>query len=88
MSMPDIERYRSYVDRINATQTEKDEVIRIVWRIMEDFADRSFGLHPVQQCQQIPHEFLLETEQEHVSFPVQISKVKRKRLTGLSGGPS
>ena len=88
MSMPDIERYRSYVDRINATQAEKDEVIRIVWRIMEDFADRSFGVHPVQQCQQISHEYLLDTEQEHANFPSQLAKVKRKRLTGLSGGPS
>ena len=47
---PDIQKYRKYVDHLDLTEAQKVEFIHIVWATMESFADRAFGLHPVQLC--------------------------------------
>lgn len=47
---PDLERYRRYVDGFALSEQEKVELLRTVWRIMESFVDRAFGLDPVQLC--------------------------------------
>ena len=47
--MPNIDRYRPLVDRFDLTDEEKVELIHTVWRIVEGFAYRAFGLDPVQQ---------------------------------------
>lgn len=41
---PDIEKYRHFVDRFDLTEKQKAELIQTIWRIMESFADRAFGL--------------------------------------------
>lgn len=46
---PDIEKYRKHVDRFDLSEDQKIELIHMVWRIMESFVDRAFGLDPVQQ---------------------------------------
>ena len=46
---PDIEKYRKYVDKFDLTEDQKVELIHTVWRIMESFVDRAFGIDSVQQ---------------------------------------
>lgn len=46
---PDLEKYRPYVDGFDLSEAQKAELIHSVWAIMESFADRAFGLHPVQR---------------------------------------
>jgi hypothetical protein len=87
MTMPDIERYRAHVDRINAPQAQKDEVIKIVYRIMEDFVDRAFGTHPAQQCTALSHQKSLDTEGEHAKLSPQSVTDKRATPTAPNGGP-
>lgn len=47
--LPDLEKYRPYLDGYDMTEAQKDEFIHTLWTIMEAFADRAFGLHPAQQ---------------------------------------
>lgn len=49
MTSPDIQKYRRYVDHFDLTEEQKVELIRTVWRIMESFVHRAFGVDPVQQ---------------------------------------
>jgi hypothetical protein len=44
----DVEKYRHHVQSLDLTQDRKDELIHIVYRIVESFVDRAFGIHPVQ----------------------------------------
>ncbi len=44
----DVEKYRCHVQSINLPQERKDELIQIVYSILESFADAAFGVHPVQ----------------------------------------
>lgn len=87
MSVPDIERYRAHVDNINAPQAQKDEVIKIVYRIMQDFVDRAFGTHPAQQCTALSHRKSLDAEGEHAKLPAQSLTDKRATPTAPNGGP-
>jgi hypothetical protein len=87
MSVPDIERYRAHVDGINAPQAQKDEVIKIVYRIMQDFVDRAFGTHPAQQCTALSHQKSLDTEGEHAKLPAQSVTDKKATPTAPNGGP-
>jgi hypothetical protein len=47
---PDFDKYRHYVDGFDLSETQKRELVQIVWSIMESFVDQAWGLHPVQQC--------------------------------------
>jgi hypothetical protein len=87
MSVPDIERYRLHVENINAPQAQKDEVIKIVYRIMQDFVDRAFGVHPAQQCKVLSQQKSLDTEGEHAKLPAQSLTDKRATPTAPNGGP-
>jgi hypothetical protein len=53
---PDIEKYRSYVDRFDLTEQQKAELVHTVWQVVEGFAYRAFGLDPVQQALGAGHE--------------------------------
>ena len=44
-----MQRYRALVSSIGVSDDAKDEVIRIVGSMMQDFVDRAFGEHPAQQ---------------------------------------
>lgn len=44
----DVEKYRVHLQSLDLTQDRKDELIHIVYRIVESFVDRAFGIHPVQ----------------------------------------
>jgi hypothetical protein len=87
MTMPDIERYRAHVAGIDLPQSQKDEMILIVWRIMQDFVDRAYGTHPAQQCKAILHEKTLDTEGEHDKLPAQPATDKRAKPSVLNSGP-
>lgn len=45
----DLQRYRALVGTIDMPDAAKDEVILVVRSMMQDFVDRAFGDHPVQQ---------------------------------------
>lgn len=46
----DVEKYRRYVQSIDLPQDRKDELIHIVFAIMQSFVDKAFGVHPAQLC--------------------------------------
>ena len=46
---PDIEKYGPFLARFDLTEDQKSELMNIIWRLMEGFADRAFGLNSVQQ---------------------------------------
>jgi hypothetical protein len=46
----DVEKYRHHVQSIDLPQDRKDELIHIVFAVMQSFVDRAFGVHPVQLC--------------------------------------
>ena len=47
----DIQKYRKHVEAFDLTDHQKDELIRVVQSIMQNFVDRAFGDDPVQMCQ-------------------------------------
>ncbi len=47
---PDLEKLHPYVDRFDLTEAQKVELIHDMWRFMESFVDRAFGLDSVQLC--------------------------------------
>ncbi len=44
----DVEKYRRHVQSIDLPQDRKDELIHIVFAMMQSFVDKAFGVHPVQ----------------------------------------
>ncbi len=48
----DIKKYLHYLDGLDLSPAQKEEVIRTVWGFMESSADQVFGQHPVQQCRE------------------------------------
>ena len=44
----DVEKYRCHLQTLDLTQDRKDELIHIVFAIMQSFVDKAFGVHPVQ----------------------------------------
>jgi hypothetical protein len=87
MSMPDIERYRAHVAGINLPQALKDEMILIVWRMMQDEIDRAYGTSPVQQILHIEEEKRSKMVPEHAKFLLQSMKEKRAKRAPECGGP-
>ena len=51
MSMPDLQKYRPFVNDFDMSDEQKDELIMIVWNMMGNFVDQAFGIHPLQLCQ-------------------------------------
>lgn len=47
---PDLEKYAACLERPDLSEAQKEDVILALWQIMESFADRAFGLHPVDQA--------------------------------------
>lgn len=45
----DIQKYTHFVEGFDLSDKQKRELIQAVWQIMESFADRSWGIHPLQQ---------------------------------------
>lgn len=45
---PDLEKYLAMIEDWDMTHEEKIQYIEELWFIMENFADRAFGLHPTQ----------------------------------------
>ena len=46
---PDVEKYLAMMEDWNMPREQKVQFIHDLWRIMESFVDRAFGIHPVQQ---------------------------------------
>lgn len=87
MRMPDIERYRVHVTGIDLPQAQKDEMILIVWCIMQDAIDRAYGTNPVQQILHIEEEKHSKMAAEHATFLLQSMKDKRAKRAPECGGP-
>jgi hypothetical protein len=87
MSVPDIERYRAHVAGINLPQALKDEMILIVWRMMQDEIDRAYGTSPVQQILHIKPEKCSKLDADHAKFLLQSMKEKRAKRAPECGGP-
>lgn len=62
----DVEKYRCHLQTLDLTQDRKDELIHIVYRIVESFRDRAFGEHPVQQSVGSISQKLAETRARRV----------------------
>ena len=48
MSGFDLERYRKFMTGVDLPDADKDEMIRIVWSIMQNFVDRAWHVDAVQ----------------------------------------
>ena len=46
----DIKRYEHFLDDANLTETQKHELLASLWRIVTQFVQMGFGVHPVQQA--------------------------------------
>ncbi|MFA4846305.1 MAG: hypothetical protein WC654_07165 [Patescibacteria group bacterium] len=53
MTLPDLEKYRGYMDEFNMTDADKDEITLALWNVMNHFIDQAFGEHSVQLCQKV-----------------------------------
>jgi len=47
---PDMNKYLPMLDDFDMSHEHKIQFIHDLWRIMESFVDRAFGIHPTQQC--------------------------------------
>ncbi len=47
---PNIEKYLPMLNDMDLTREQKIELIHDLWHIMQNFVDRAFGAHPLQQC--------------------------------------
>ncbi len=45
---PDFDTYRRHLDGFDLSDEQKVELMQTVWRIMESFVDRAFGIDGVQ----------------------------------------
>jgi hypothetical protein len=86
MLTPDLEKYRKHVAGINLPQSRKDDMIRIVFRIMQHFVDRAFGVNPAQQKQLPSPENSSEMAGDHVSLSAPLQTETRKPPTTITGG--
>ncbi len=57
----DFEKYRQYVDHFDISEEDKRQLVESIWRIMESFVDQAFGLHPVQQCEEVTKTILQDS---------------------------
>ncbi|MBV1928643.1 MAG: hypothetical protein KUG81_03940 [Gammaproteobacteria bacterium] len=46
---PDVKKYLAMIEDWDMPKEQKIAFIHDLWHIMENFADRAFGIHPVQQ---------------------------------------
>lgn len=47
---PDIEKYLAMMEDWDMPRERKIQYINDLWHIMENFVDRAYGIHPVQQA--------------------------------------
>ena len=80
----DMQRYRALVSSIGVSDDAKDEVIRVVRSMMQDFVDRAFGDHPVQLIQSTLKASLESTESAKLAF----NKGLQMKHAGLGVDPS
>lgn len=45
----DVERYQSYLDDMDMTQSQKEEFLQAMWLMMVSFVELGFEVHPVQE---------------------------------------
>jgi hypothetical protein len=62
----DVEKYRHHIQSIHLPQDRKDEIIHIIYNILQSFRDRAFGEHPVQQSVDSASQKLAETRARRV----------------------
>lgn len=48
MTLDDLKEFRPHLEGHDLTDSQKDELIRCVWLIMQNFVDSAWGMHPVQ----------------------------------------
>ena len=82
---PDVEKYLPYLDGHDLTEARKVELIHSIWRITESFADRAFGLHPVQLAK-AQEEAADSNAQEHrVGSREDATTIQFRQAAGSSG---
>jgi hypothetical protein len=87
MLTPDLEKYRKHVTGIDLPQSQKDEVISIVFKVMQTFVDRAFGVNPAQQNLLPPPENASENGGGHVSLGTQPDTKNQSFPAVKIGGP-
>lgn len=58
MTQLDTDQYMHFMEEFDMTDAQKREVIEIVWRIMEQFADRAWGMDTKGESNSIIDKFL------------------------------
>ncbi|MEC3949297.1 hypothetical protein [Sphingobium sp. HWE2-09] len=68
-SSVDLERYRALVAGIDLSQASKDEVIRIISRMMGAFVDQAFGVDPTHLSMKLRQYDSFHADSEHAILP-------------------
>lgn len=49
----DYEKYAHFLDDSDLTEDQKQEFLQMLWNIIVEFVSMGFGVHPLQQAQEI-----------------------------------
>ena len=49
----DLEKYKPFLDDHNIADTDKEQLLEALWNIVVSFVKLGYGVHPVQQAQEI-----------------------------------
>lgn len=74
---PDINKYLPMLEGLDLSHEKKIDLIHDLWRIMEGFVDRAFGIHPSQQCSDKNHKTDLQDSLKDLE-----SKLSKNNLEG------
>lgn len=71
----DTQKYRHHVDKFDMPEDRKIALMESVWRIMESFVDRAYGVHPLQLCRQDSPSILQAPEKALESEILKLSSI-------------
>lgn len=80
----DIEKYLPMTSGLDMSRTQKEEMIRIVWGLMESCVDQAFGVHPVQNVAALQQKMLSKTKRRGIESKRKSCKNQFNRAAGRS----
>lgn len=81
----DLDKYLPFLDEIDLPLSQKEEMLRTVWGMMESQVDQAFGVHPVQSCMKtkktLPKTSVLDLESINTATVSAFNKVAANEQT-------
>ena len=63
---PDYEKYRPLLDEFNLADDKKDELIDVMWALLDGFVERAYGMDSVQKVVNKQNDKARETDSDDV----------------------